>query len=278
MVKAVKEGFMSKYVPITGKTLKDLHKVELQILLDVTHFCDDNKINYFLSSGTLLGAVRHKGFIPWDDDIDISMPRKDFEKFIQLSSKLPDKYVFQVTNICPNYPNMVAKVRKIGTIMKEPAMSHLSIDHGIWIDIFPIDKVSNVKYLNIRARIIYLLTTVINYKLKVVKPVKATTKMTCYFLSLLGVRYLDKLRTFFMSLDEHSKGTYYTSFASNLGYIKLLFSSEILFPFSKVEFEGHEFNAPAQPDIWLKNAYGNYMELPRREERKNSHLVVELKI
>lgn len=278
MAIAVEEGYMSKYIAITEEALSELHKVELQILLDVARFCDEKQINYFLSSGTLLGAVRHRGFIPWDDDVDISMPRKDFEKFIQLSSELPDEYEFQTTNKCPKYPNMVAKVRKIGTVMKEPAMEHLDINHGIWIDIFPIDKVKNTKYLSVRARIVYLLTTAINYKLNVSKPSKLTTKALCYCLSILRVRYLDKLRTYFMALEENTEGTKYTSFASNLGYMNLLFGSEILFPFSKVEFEGHMFKAPAQPDTWLKSAYGNYMELPKREDRKNRHLVVELRI
>ena len=81
----------NKVIPIVGDYLEKLHTIQLQILIDIDMFCNAHHIQYFVSSGTLLGAVRHKGFIPWDDDIDISMPRKDFERFLSLSSMLPEE-------------------------------------------------------------------------------------------------------------------------------------------------------------------------------------------
>lgn len=263
---------------IEGDNLKKLHEIELEILLDVTNFCDKNNIQYFLCSGTLLGAVRHQGFIPWDDDVDISMPRKDFDRFIAISSQLPDKYVCQATKLDTEYPIPIVKVRKNGTIMKEVSMAHLNINHGVWIDIFPIDRVKFRKRLRIRAKCIHLITTVINYKLKVCKPSKITTLIFCSLISIIGIDKLDIVRTKLMTLEEKTNGTFYTNFVSNLGYNNLLFQEQVLFPTKKMEFEGHLFNVPAKSDSWLKKAYGDYLTLPPIEERINRHTVAELSI
>ncbi len=269
---------MSGFFLIDEDNLRKLHAVELQILTDVADFCDRHQIRYFLSSGTLLGAVRHQGFIPWDDDVDISMPRKDFDRFLSLASRLPEQYTCQASRFVPEYPIPIVKIRKKGTVMKEPAMADLPIEHGVWIDIFPIDRVSNVRRLPKRAHRIHLITTAIHYKLGISTPHKITTRLVCSMLSCLGLMRLDRLRTRFMTAEENTQGEFYTNFASNLGYRNLLFRSEVLFPLTKVEFEGRRFSAPADPDAWLKSAYGDYLKLPPPEERINRHKITELKL
>ena len=269
---------MNNRIDITGELLKGLQNTELQILRDVTEFCDKNNIQYFLTSGTLLGAVRHGGFIPWDDDVDIAMPRKDFEKFLQLSDKLPNDYICQSTRFNPNYPIAITKIRKKGTIMKEPVMAHLDINHGIWVDVFPLDRVDRVDKMPKRARKIAILSTAIGHKLGSMKPTKLKTILVCKLLGIFGVKKLDAWRTKFMSAEEHTKGTRLTSFAGNLGYKNLLFEESIYFPAATMEFEGYSFKVPADYSAWLRGAYGDYMKLPPVEKQINKHDIMEIKL
>lgn len=269
---------MSKCIPLKGELLRQLQQVELSILKDVAEFCDENKIRYCLSSGTLLGAVRHGGFIPWDDDIDISMPRADFEKFLSLADKLPKQYICQATRFDSRYSIPIVKVRKKGTIMKEPSMAHLDIEHGVWIDVFPLDKVSNINNLSKRARKIAILTTAIGYKNGIIHPTKLKTILFCKGLGLLGIKKLDQLRTNIMTEEEMGEGRQLTSFASNLGYKNLLFDEKIYFPLKKMKFEDASFWVPADSDKWLNGAYGDYMIPPPVDQQVNRHKITEIKL
>ena len=121
-------------------TLRQLQLAELDILLEIDRVCTENNIKYFLDSGTALGAVRHKGFIPWDDDIDICMMRDDYEKFIRLApEKLSQKYFLQTLKTDPGYNKLHAKVRKNGTVFKEDANLMRNMNHGLFVDIYPFD-------------------------------------------------------------------------------------------------------------------------------------------
>lgn len=269
---------MPKHISLKGELLKNLQQTELSILKDVTAFCEENEIRYCVSSGTLLGAVRHEGFIPWDDDVDISMPRSDFEKFLSLANRLPKQYECQATRFDARYPISIVKVRKRGTLMKEPSMEHLNIQHGVWIDIFPLDRVEDVSKLAKRARRIHLITTVIGYKLGTSHPIKRSTKLFCNIVGLVGVKRLDRWRTAIMMKEEESGGKMLTNFASNLGYKNLLFDEKVYFPLKKIKFEDAFFYAPADSDKWLKGAYGDYMTLPPVEQRINRHKISEIKL
>jgi len=133
---------MNKTLSISKSELKKIQNTLLEILIEVDRICRKNDIKYFLFAGTLLGAVRHKGFIPWDDDIDIAMPREDYEKFLQIVQKEPySNYFLQnvITEI--EAPFLFSKFRKDDTLLLEKAVMNKNIHHGIFIDIFPLDKV-----------------------------------------------------------------------------------------------------------------------------------------
>ncbi len=132
-----KEGiFMEKI------NLKALQDVELGILKDFINICDTYNLKYVLAYGTCIGAIRHKGFIPWDDDIDVAMPRKDYEKLINIADEvMGDKYVLQTYNSEKNCGLIFGKIRKNGTIMSEVYSHHIDMHQGVWIDIFPYDNV-----------------------------------------------------------------------------------------------------------------------------------------
>ena len=117
---------------------------ELEILMEFKRICSSNNLQYYLTAGTLLGAVRHQGFIPWDDDIDIAMPRKDFKKFGELCRcQLKKDFYYQDCRTEPDYPYYFAKLRKEGTEVCEPCLEAVNIRKGHYIDIFPLDRCPN---------------------------------------------------------------------------------------------------------------------------------------
>ena len=126
--------------------LKEVQQKELQILLEVDRICKRNGLTYYLIGGSALGAVRHGGFIPWDDDIDIAMPRDDYRKFLKLCSReLPAEYFLQTYTSQPDFPYPFAKVNLNNTTFIENRLHKLNIHHGIFIDVFPLDGVPHRK-------------------------------------------------------------------------------------------------------------------------------------
>lgn len=267
---------MPEYKTLDENALKKLHEVQLHMLKDVAQFCDENHITYCLSSGTLLGAVRHHGFIPWDDDVDIAMPRKDFEKFMAISDKLPNGYVCLSTRLNPEYPLSAMKVKKQGTVMIEPDQRHLKINQGVWIDIFPLDRVNDVEEFPKRAHHYKIMTMVLLDKAGMHSPAKLRTKFFCKMLGLLGVKKLDQYRTYFMTKEEKGKGNKLVSLTDPIGWEKLLFDESVYFPLKKIKFEDEFFYVPAKCDEWLTSAYGDYMTPPPIEKRTSKHHITEI--
>ena len=122
--------------------LDKLHITHIKILDEIVRICDENKLNYFLIGGTLLGAVRHKGFIPWDDDLDIAMPRKDYDKFLNIAKKqINNNYILEYNKTNRKYWLPFAKVRLKNTLYVENTIKNYETNKEIWVDIFPIDNV-----------------------------------------------------------------------------------------------------------------------------------------
>ncbi len=122
-------------------TLRELQLCELQILKDVKRVCDNHRIKYYLSSGTLLGAVRHQGFIPWDDDIDIMMPYDDYRRFLKVAQgELGEQYFVQNSETDDSYAFAYTHIRKNNTaVLRDWDLMNFS-HHGVWIDVFPLVK------------------------------------------------------------------------------------------------------------------------------------------
>jgi len=125
--------------------MEEIHKIQFEMALEVKRICQNHNIEYFLIAGTLLGAVRHKGFIPWDDDLDIGMLRIDYNKFISLAPiEMDKKYVLQTWDTDPGFALPSAKLRKSGTKYIERNSQKANIHNGIFIDIFPFDNAPRV--------------------------------------------------------------------------------------------------------------------------------------
>ena len=143
-----------KQIELKGIEFRKLQIIQLTILKEFDRVCRENNINYSISNGTLLGAIRHKGFIPWDDDIDVSMLRDDYNKFRSISHKLDDSICFfQDHTTDPNYIWGYGKVRRTGTTFIRCGQSHLKFKTGVSIDVFPLDDVPNSTLLRVAQNI-----------------------------------------------------------------------------------------------------------------------------
>ena len=128
-------------------SIKDVQIVCLEILKEIDRICKQNGILYWMEGGSMLGAVRHHGFIPWDDDLDIAMFRDDYNRFLEIASKeLKENYFLQTHQTDPEYPLFYAKVRKNNTFIDERSYQDLNIHKGIFVDIFPVDGLYNGLY------------------------------------------------------------------------------------------------------------------------------------
>ena len=151
-------------ITLSNKQLRKLQMVELDILVEVDRICRKHNIEYFLAGGTLIGAIRHNGFIPWDDDIDISMTRENYNKFIEVQKKElnTDKYYFESMETDENCGMLYAKVKRKNSKYIEFASDSNRDNLGIWIDIFPIDKVkNNGRFSNMKYTVVYCLKMVL---------------------------------------------------------------------------------------------------------------------
>lgn len=266
-------------------TLRKVQLVQLEIAKEIKRVCEDNNIQYFLDSGTLLGAVRHKGFIPWDDDLDVAMMRDEYERFMQIApQKLDSKYELITWKNEKMYPNQFAKVIKKGTIYREETR-HDDGKNGIYVDVFAYDhfpddvnirKIHGFKIMAYRAMI----------------RAKCNTKMWTYQGHFYFDRWLKNLPFRFGSLffskeilvDKYEKeAEKYNNIETELvfpqgstKYGRWVIPMECFSEYINLQFEDTLFKAPVGFDQYLKYAYGDYMKLPPEDKRENRHAIVEL--
>ena len=261
--------------------LRQSQLVMLRILKIIDYICRKNNIPYWLHAGTLLGAIRHKGFIPWDDDIDIGMKRKDMEKFVQISkNELPSDLFLQTNKTDLGYDMPWIKVRDRKSRIEEYKVGNYH--KGMFVDIFPFDEYINdtkkiYRYKNIYKNI-YKLNIFIkepfetnNSFIKIIKnSIKVILKLIFFPISIK-----DK-KSIFEKLEHKRKliGNKILCPNSNilgLGldviYWNEFYNKNDIFPLVEVEFESYKFLAPNNYDNFLRNAFGDYMKLPPLEQR-----------
>lgn len=265
---------------MNDEILKKLQMAELDILKEVVRVCEKNELTYYLVGGTLLGAIRHKGFIPWDDDLDIAMPREDYEKFLRISkSEMKAGYWVHFIDSDANYWLPFAKVKKEGTIFDEQNSKNIESDKGIFIDIFPLDNARREKsiFQNIQARICKKMSTIILWKRGFYKhKPKFMLSIVLFVLSNVTVFHLSNHQQKLMSICKDEDAKYFVNLGSNYNYVKQTISKNKYFPPVMVEFEGGFYNAPKDWDYILKRIYGDYMKLPQ-EDMRVTHNPVKLK-
>ncbi len=238
-------------------SLSEIQTLELNIFRKVDRFCRDNHIKYFLDGGTLLGAIRHKGFIPWDDDIDIYMPRKDYQKFKELFPQLNEDKELQVVSWDTKtfYGRPMAKVIDLRTVLIETNY-HGDDPLGVFIDIFPLDGVPSKalwrffheKYLHFLKRLLYM-------KLIYPKSLPLSSKQICRWME-------DSAKS-----TDYNSADIITCYASFFKVFKKeCFDDVIELPFCDIQAY-----VPVGYDEILKELYGDYMKLPPESQRIPRH-------
>lgn len=261
--------------------LKKLQLVELDILKEFIRVCNELNVKYFLDSGTLLGCIRHGGFIPWDDDIDVSMPREDYEIFLKEGQKLlKDKYFLQTYKTDPEYTMGFAKIRNSETTFIESSVKRLNINHGVYIDIFPMDgykpseKIKN--FINSKLNVLYNLQ--INKKYDNLNKANSAKLKALQGVSdlIYGKTSINKIlqkKDKIAKKNEYSKSEYvaffsYPSIPASKNYMPKDFFGEGTFK----KFEDIEkVRVPANFEGYLTKVYGDYMKLPPEEKRVAHH-------
>ena len=273
---------------LTPKQLAQLKNIELAMLDEFVRICDANGIDYFLSGGTCLGAARHKGFIPWDDDIDVGMLREDYDRFAQAcKTELSDGFIFQDMNTEPNCGLVFGKIRKKGTVYSETYSSHIDMSQGVWIDIFPYDRVSNdstersKQYRKVSfLKNLYIVKC--GYKFPqnkggIQKAAYYVAKALCLFIPQHWI--INKIDKAMRTYDQDNSCHYAMPFGG--AYSIEVETEELarLHDLAPIEFESKKYKTFADWDGYLTKHYGNYMQLPPKEKRRAGvHYVKELKL
>ena len=260
-----------KYKSYDKKTLDKLHEVELEILDKFHKICKDNNLTYFLTGGTMLGAVRHSGFIPWDDDIDVGMPREDYDKFIKIAPKaLGDKYVIDCFEYNKNYYLPFAKIKKNNTIFDEGFFDDRCIHKGIFIDIIPFENVDKINLsLRIRATIVKNILDTMFYKLKIRKLKNTRRPWLVLLLSVFSKKMLMKIQHYYQTKCKNNNSKYINALGGSYNYLKETNLRSDIIPSKEILFENKKYYGMNKPDIYLSKLFGNYMELPPPDKRVN---------
>ena len=251
------------------RMLEKLHQTELEILEKINQFCEENKIHYSLYAGTLLGAVRHHGFIPWDDDLDICMPRKEYDRFIALWKQNPP----QNKEICPNFSQSFTKIRKDHTTFLQQETWDGTSHEGIFVDVFPIDRIPNGRL----KRLLYTFRCMA-YQLftREFVPPKGNLMEKCVakiFLTTVPAKHRPKVRAGLLKkitkYNDHSEFSMVS--IETMNRLKKIQRSDWLDQFTTLPFENGFFSCCARWDENLRSTYGDYMKFPPKEEQICRH-------
>ena len=265
---------------------EDLRKAQLlmlKILKEVHRVCEDNGIRYFLSDGTLIGAVRHNGFIPWDDDLDIGMLREDYEKFIDFApEKFGKEFCLQIYKTDCGYGYQYGKVLLSGTKWIEHVATHTTrLYAGIYIDIFPYDKIPTGRLKQEFLSFTYKFwksQVLIKQKYVFYRDIHGFFHKSYFIVKkaiglLFSLDYLVKKRdSICIRYKDRDKNFCITKYGGNFWKNQNRYES-----FANLvlhTFEDSEFYIPSDYDSILTNLYGDYMTLPPLEKRQN-HVIVE---
>ena len=256
-------------------TTTDIQQVSLDILKDIHSFCKKENIKYSLAYGTLIGAIRHKGFIPWDDDIDIMMPRPEYERFINSYKSTKG---FQI--LSEGEDSMIAMARVYDTQRSHvlmPQSPWCKKDVGVWIDIFPMDGAENdfktftnrveKVYSLWRQNILYRKSQIpFNQTKGFIENLRLLKRKITYKKYNTNTEQINLLKSI-----EYGSTDYVTSLTVPECKEKEYYPISYFEEYVEVEFENNYFFSIKEYDKFLRIVYGDYMKLPPEENRKPKH-------
>ena len=260
--------------------LDAIQKMQLAYLLEVDRICKKHRIKYFLGGGTLLGAIRHNGFIPWDDDADIMMLREDYDRFAEVAQQeLPAGMTFQSGKTDKNCFYEFNKLRVENTIFAtELAKNHTDINVGIAFDIFCHDKTANSRLgqkLHLAATLFTraLVLNKWNHR-KADNGSRVQSAVTNFFVRLLPLRFSYFLMNHTISFFKRKKNAKYLYDGMGRNVYNGCFSADILSEVTTHDFEGYQLPVPKKYDEYLTFLYGDYMEKAPLSTRLGCHEIL----
>lgn len=254
--------------------IDELKLKQFEILQYVDQFCQENDIDYFLDGGTLLGAIRHKGYIPWDDDLDIGLLRKDYNKLLAIFNQKSRNTNYELigSEINNSYPYIHSKIIDKKTILYEPDEKTLKL--SVNIDVFPYDDIPvNIKDLKVLYRKRSLYTTLSQLQYGAIYPDSISKKL---IISVAQIILAFFPRGFFArkmiySIKQHCKNNQSGYVSDFTGPVSFKCDKQAFDSYVMKEFEGKMFKVPERYDLLLTAVYGDYMKLPPVEKRVSHH-------
>ena len=261
-------------------SLDELKKIELEILVEIDKICREQNIRYSLCGGTLLGAIRHGGFIPWDDDIDIFMPRPDYNRFLEYCIQNSTTFSLLCNKTDSRYGYMFAKAMAKNTVIKEENNNPQNIDMGVYVDVFPIDGLADTPKDAEKAF----------GKSRFKRELLVARNWKKFFRSKTRKWYYEPIRFAFFILSRFANAssliksiekTYPEELFEKTKYSACVFGSyrskeiaekEVFTELTDIKFEGKTFMAIKNYDKYLSNIYGDYMKLPPKEKQVSHHM------
>jgi lipopolysaccharide cholinephosphotransferase len=258
-------------------SLQESKAVGLKVLLEIDKICRENDITYSLSYGTLLGAVRHGGFIPWDDDIDIMMPRKDYLNFIEYCKNNETPFSLASFSTDDDYGYMFAKACDKSTTLILENMKWSK--DGVWVDIFPVENLGNDKQTAKKrfrkkrfARELLVAWNWKHYKKNKYKSLMYNVAKFIFFLMsrfASNKRLLKSINKYYNQFYDES--TKYTGIVCGTYRSREIMESSVYDEYTDIVFEGEKFRTISKYHEYLSIVYGDYMQLPPQEKRVCPH-------
>lgn len=259
-------------------TLKEIQNIELDLLLAFDSICQKNNLRYSLGGGTLLGAIRHKGFIPWDDDIDVMMPRPDYNKFLELCKNQETGFNLMASDIVEGYNGLFAKIWDPSTIIKDN-LTEMPFELGVNIDVFPIDGLGDsekqaLKIFNKTAWNREMLNAVLWKKYFRSKTHSILVEPVRFIMFVLS-RFVNSKKLLKKVDEENLKHSFESSSYAGCvcgSYRKQeIMTKDVFENYVDLEFEGYMLKGIKKYDEYLTKHYNKYMELPPRDKQEAHH-------
>jgi lipopolysaccharide cholinephosphotransferase len=257
-------------------TIRQLQIEELAVLKEFLRICTLTSLRYYFIGGSLLGAVRHKGFIPWDDDVDVGMPRPDFDRFAAVCSQdLDSRYTWQTYLTEPVFPFMFGKLLRNGTEIYDAATAHLPIQHSVGIDVFPLDGTPDRAVARLAHKSLIKLGLIrVAAGTQRSGPRAALATITRAMPRRWGISLCEALAR----RSRFEKSRYVVNLGGAYGYSKEAVPREWFGDGDELEFEGLAVCCPEKWDAYLTHIYGAYMTPPPEGKRRSGHGLIGLRL
>ena len=256
--------------------LRQLQLAELGIFMEIKRLCELNSLRYYLLGGSVLGAVRHKGFIPWDDDMDVAMPRPDYERFASIcATQLDEHFWWQSYRTEDHYPLVFGKLLRCGTTLLQQPTQHLPFRHSVNVDVFPLDGIPQSRLTRLVHRnALKLCEMRLSSDIRRSGLKRFPVALTRVIPRRLAIALFEILAPRF----DYDSSRAVVNHGGAWGYDREAVPREWFGDGEELEFEGLAVRCPKEWDAYLTHVYGDYMTPPPEKERRSHHELTSLRL